>query len=101
VEAYGKAIDACMEDQGVDALIVIVLLQTPPIDERIIHVLTAATGRMIKPIVTVSVGGTYTESYRKVLESKGVPSYNSPLAAVKALERFVTYSRYRESLEAK
>jgi acetyl coenzyme A synthetase (ADP forming)-like protein len=101
VEAYAKAIDTLMKDPGVDALIIVVLLQTPPIDERIIHVLAAAASSGIKPIATISIGGTYTESYRKVLESKGVPSYNSPLAAVKAMERFITYSRYRGQIGVK
>jgi acetate---CoA ligase (ADP-forming) len=101
VEAYEKAIDTYMKDPGIDCLIIVVLLQTPPIDERIIHVLAAAVGNKTKPIATISVGGTYTESYRKVLESKGVPSYNSPLAAMKAVERFITYSKYRAELDRK
>jgi acetyl coenzyme A synthetase (ADP forming)-like protein len=101
VDAYAKAIDTLMKDPGVDALIIVVLLQTPPIDERIIYTLTAAASSRIKPIATISIGGTYTESYRKVLEGKGVPSYNSPLAAVKAMERFITYSRYCEQLGKK
>ncbi len=101
VEAYEKTISLLLKDPGVDVLLVVVLLQTPPIDERIIHVLAAAAGNGKKPLATISVGGTYTESYRKVLESKGVPSYNSPLAAVKAMERFVTYSKYCAELGKK
>jgi len=98
VEGYSKAIDLMMNDSGIDALIIIVLLQTPPIDERIIHVLTTASDSRKKPIATISVGGTYTEAYRKILESKGIPSYNSPRAAVKAMERFVTYSKYYKEI---
>ncbi len=94
VEAYDKAITAMMADPGIDALIIVVLTQTPPIDERIIHVLTKAAQDRKKPVATISIGGTYTEAYRKILESKGVPSYNSPKAAVKAMERLMTYSRY-------
>ncbi len=101
VEAYGKAIDVMMEDPGIDGLIIVVLTQTPPIDERIIHVLTKASDDRRKPIATISIGGTYTESYRKIMESKGVPSYNSPRAAVKAMKKLITYARYRESLEKK
>lgn len=101
VEAYGKAIEVMMMDPGIDALIIIVLTQTPPIDERIIHVLTKASDDKRKPIATISIGGTYTEVYRKILEGKGVPSYNSPQAAVKALERLITYSRYCEQLKKK
>ncbi|MFH1785450.1 MAG: CoA-binding protein [Candidatus Micrarchaeota archaeon] len=101
VEAYEKAIDVMMNDQNVDALIIIVLTQTPPIDERIIHTLAKATDDKRKPIVTISIGGTYTEIYRKILESKGVPSYNSPRAAVEALKKFIIYSSYCECLKKK
>jgi len=99
VEEYEKAIDAFMKDPGIDALVVIVLLQTPPIDERVIHVLSKAVDEKKKPIVTVSVGGSYTEAYMKILEGKGVPSYSSPQAAVKALDKLITYSKYLEQLK--
>jgi acetyl coenzyme A synthetase (ADP forming)-like protein len=99
VEAYGKAIDAMMADPGIDALLIIILTQTPPIDERIIHVMTKASDERTKPIATISIGGTYTEAYRKILESKGVPSYNSPNAAVKAMGKLIIYSRYCEQLK--
>ncbi|MEW6723094.1 MAG: CoA-binding protein [Candidatus Micrarchaeota archaeon] len=98
VESYGRAIEAMMLDPGIDALIIVVLTQTPPIDERIIHVLTKASDDRRKPIATISIGGTYTEAYRKILESKGVPSYNSPKAAVKAMERLMTYAEYRKKI---
>ncbi len=99
VDAYSKAIDVMMDDPNIDALIVIVLTQTPPIDERIIHVITRASDDRRKPMATISIGGTYTEVYRRILESKGVPSYNSPAAAVKAMERLVTYARYQKHLK--
>jgi acetate---CoA ligase (ADP-forming) len=94
VEAYGKAIDAMMADPNIDALLIVVLTQTPPIDERIIHVLTKASDERSKPIATISIGGTYTEAYRKILEGKGVPSYSSPDAAVGAMAKLITYARY-------
>ncbi len=99
IEAYNKAIEAMMKDPNIDALIIIVLTQTPPIDERIIHVLTKASDDRRKPIATISIGGSYTETYRKILESKGVPSYNSPQAAVRAMERLVTYANYLNRLK--
>lgn len=99
VEAYDKAIDLMMEDDGVDALIIIVLMQTPPIDERIIHVLTKYSDDKRKAIATISIGGTYTEGYRRILEGKGVPSYSSPIAAVKAMKSLITYARYRDSMK--
>jgi len=99
VEAYSKAIDVMLADKNIDALVIIILMQTPPIDERIIHVLSRVSDMQKKPIVTISIGGTYTEASRKILEGKGVPSYNSPNAAVKALDRFITYARYCDQLK--
>ena len=98
VDAYRKAIDILMDAPEIDVLVIVVLMQTPPMDERIVHVLTKASDDRRKPIVTISIGGTYTEAYRKILERNGVPSYNSPGAAVKAVERFVTYSEYCKKL---
>ncbi|MBI5224210.1 CoA-binding protein [Candidatus Micrarchaeota archaeon] len=98
VNGYDKSIAAMMNDPNIDVLVVIVLLQTPPVDERVIHVLSKYVDERKKPIITISIGGAYTEAYRKILESKGVPSYNSEKAAIKALERFVTYGKYQESI---
>ena len=99
IEAYQKAIDVLMNAPEIDVLVIIALLQTPPMDERIIHVLTKASDDRRKPIATISIGGTYTEAYRKILESSGVPSYNSPGAAIKAVERAVTYAKYQQQLK--
>jgi acetyl coenzyme A synthetase (ADP forming)-like protein len=99
VEAYSRAIDMMMKDENIDALLIVVLTQTPPIDERIIHVLTKASDERKKPVAVISIGGTYTEAYRKILESKGVPSFNSPAAAVKAMGKLIMYAKYCEQLK--
>lgn len=95
VEGYTKAIEVMQNDPNIDALAIIVLTQTPPIDERILGVLTNASDDQRKPVVTISVGGDYTDGYRKALESRGVPSYGSPLSAIKALKRLVDYAQWR------
>lgn len=92
VEMYERAIEAFMNDKNIDALVIIVLLQTPLIDERILNILVRASDDRRKPIITVSVGGEYTEAHRKMLESRGVPSYNSPKLAVKAMRRLIEYT---------
>lgn len=98
IEGYEKAIEIMMNDQNIDVIVIIVLMQTPPIDERIIHVLSKASDDRRKPIATISIGGTYTEVYRKILEGKGVPSYNSPTAAIRAIKKFINYSKYLEKI---
>ena len=97
IELYEQSIDILMKDENVDGLLINVLFQTPPIDERIINVLVKASDNKKKPIATISVGGEYSEVYRKILESRGVPTYTSPHSAVKAFRRFVEYSeRYKK-----
>lgn len=101
IEAYKKAVDVLMRADEIDILVIIALMQTPPMDERIIHILTKASDDNSKPIATISIGGRYTEAYRQILDSNNVPSYNSPTAAIKAIERLVTYSEYRTHLRKK
>ena len=95
VELYEKSIETFMNDQKIDALIVVVLTQAPPIDERIIGVLTRASDDKRKPVAVIAVGGAYTQTYKKALESRGVPTYDSAQSAVKALKRFVNYAESR------
>ncbi|HLC68856.1 MAG TPA: hypothetical protein VJH24_03370, partial [Candidatus Bilamarchaeaceae archaeon] len=99
VGAYEKAIELAMQDKNIDSLIIIVLYQTPRIDERILGVLTRASDDRRKPVAVISVGGSYTEEKRRVLEGYGVPTYAYPLAAVKALEKLTVYSEYRKTLK--
>ncbi len=99
VNGYDKSISIMMNDPNIDAIVVIVLLQTPPVDERVVHVLSTYVDERKKPIIPFSIGGAYTEAYRKIIEGKGIPSYNSEKAAIKALERFITYSKYIEDID--
>ncbi len=101
IESYKKAVEVLMKADEIDILVIIALMQTPPMDERIIHILTKASDDNSKPIASISIGGNYTEAYRKILDSNNVPSYNSPTAAIKAIERLVTYSEYRSHLKKK
>lgn len=99
VEKYASAVEAFMKDADMDAIIIDVLFQVPPIDERLLKVLIRASDDKRKPIVVVAMGGAYTERQRKMLESNGVPTYSNPLAAVKAVKKLFEYSQYRKTLE--
>lgn len=94
VELYDKAVEELSNDGGVDFIVICVLLQTPAMNEKIINVLTKAAEDRRKPVAVVSVGGAYTEAYRKILEGRGVPTFESPHAAVRAVAKFIEYSNY-------
>jgi acyl-CoA synthetase (NDP forming) len=101
VDAYDKAIEVMMADPNIDSLAIVLLTQTPPMDERIIGVLTRASDDRRKAVVTISVGGAYTQAYQRALESKGVPSYNSPLSAIKALHMLTNYAAWKGKTKKK
>jgi len=92
VDDYKKSIEIVLNDPNVDGIFIDVLFQTPNMNEGIIDILNSASEDRRKPIVVTAVGGTFTEGYRKILESSGVPTYGAPLAAVKAMKKMVDYS---------
>ena len=98
---YEKAIDIAYNDPTVDALIVITLFQTVSLDSRVVDVVVSAAERGRKPVVTIALGGEYTEMQRRALETSGVPSYSSPNAAARSLAKLVEYSRFVKGTRAK
>ncbi|VVB76998.1 Acetate--CoA ligase [ADP-forming] II subunit alpha [uncultured archaeon] len=93
---YGDALTAVSADENTDILIVIALFQTPGADSKVAAELVHQKGDMDKPMVVISVGSDYTGLHKKILESGGVPVYESPSAAAKALEALFEYGRFRD-----
>jgi acetyl coenzyme A synthetase (ADP forming)-like protein len=89
---YKKALDALLADKNVDSIIVIVLFQAPALDSSILDIVVSASEQGKKPIFAVAVGGDYTNESRKVWDRYGIPSYDSPDFAVRALKKFTDYS---------
>jgi len=98
IEAYQRTVEIFMNAKEIDILLIIALMQTPAMDERIVHVLIKASDDRRKPIASINIGGAYTEGIRKILDSGGVPTYESPAAAAKAIKKLVTYSEYAKKL---
>lgn len=98
VRRYEQSIELVMQDRNIDCLLIVVLYQTPPIDERLLGVLIRASDDKRKPVTVVSVGGDYTEKNRKILEGYGVPTYSSPMAAAKALRKLADYANFRKRI---
>ncbi len=92
-ERYKVAINAALKDYGVDILLLIVLYQTPLVSTDIVDVIVETNDLCRKPIVCISTGGEFTETLKKSLESNGVPCYNFPEDAVRAIEKFVQYHK--------
>ncbi len=88
---YKLAIEACIEDNNIDVLLIILLYQTPLITTDVIDVITEINDLKKKPIIVVSTGGEFTEVLKKNLEMNGVPTFTFPEDAVKSIKQLVNY----------
>ncbi|MFA5050301.1 MAG: CoA-binding protein [Candidatus Micrarchaeia archaeon] len=89
---YEKSIEIFMDDPLIDSIAIVVLFQAPALDERLLDILVNFSNDKRKPIVVIAVGGTYTLQNRTILEGYGVPTYNDPVSAIKALKKLTDYS---------
>lgn len=97
-ERFRVALDALSNDPNVDAIMAITLFQTPGADERVAASIIAQGAKKMKPLVAVSTGSAYTKSHTALIESAGVPVYDSPDIAARALAALISYSRYKKGI---
>lgn len=94
---FEAALDAMMNDNNVDAIMAIALFQTPGADSRVASALIHYGTMMRKPLVVVSMGGSYTKAHKAMIQSGGVPVYDSPGEAADALAALTNYTKFRDS----
>jgi len=93
-----KATQFVLEDEGVDAVLVILTPQAmtnPNATAKEISLLTAATS---KPILCAWLGGQSMHEADDILVDAGIPSYKTPEQAIRAFMTLVAYSRNLETL---
>ncbi|HVC57990.1 MAG TPA: CoA-binding protein [Candidatus Acidoferrales bacterium] len=95
---YTDALSVVGDDPNVDAILAIVLFQTPGADSRLASSLVSFAAKMKKPMVGLSVGGSYTHAHRQMMENAGMPVYESPDDAAGSLAALINYSRYRKGI---
>ena len=97
-ERYGKAIEICLDDPGVDGAIVILTPQAMTAPTLVAEELIRAAANSKKPILTSWMGGTQVEEARQVLKEGGIPDFNMLEDAVDAFSFIGTYMRNQRLL---
>jgi len=92
---YRCSIEACMQDQNIDGLLVILLFQPPNIESDVVQHVIELRAKYKKPMVVCSAGGQYTEIHRDILERSGIPTYPTPDRAIKALAILNKYAQIK------
>ena len=90
-EAYEIALDACIKDKNIDAILCISLYQTPLLTTNVVEIISGAHRRTKKPIISVSTGAEFTKNLAEALRDTGVPVFNFPESAIKAMDKLAGY----------
>ncbi|HEX7479614.1 MAG TPA: GNAT family N-acetyltransferase [Polyangiales bacterium] len=97
-ERYAAAMQLCLADARVDAVLVLLTPQTMTRPEEIANMVVAAASRTRKPVLACLMGGPQVEAARAELVAHAVPSFESPEAAVEAFALLVAYRDNQELL---
>lgn len=79
---YDAVLATLQEDDGVDAILLLVQLQTPGTTESVVGIAQRWSREGIKPIVVCSIGGSYSWEVLKRFEERCIPAYNSLKRAI-------------------
>ncbi len=94
-ERYSDALSVLSTDDNIDIFVIITLFQTPGADSRAAASLISFKEKTDKPMIDISIGAEYTRMHRIMMESSGLPVYDSPLAAISSLSALLKYSIYK------
>jgi len=84
-EQYDKALELVNKDPNVDGILCLALFQTPFVTEKLVDIVEKWSKHGEKPMVVVSIGGTYTQKMIKEMEKRRIAIYPSIWRGVKAL----------------
>ncbi len=93
-DRYKVVLDILLPRDDVDAVVVGALPQVPGITPKLADYLAEAR-KYGKPIIAISIGSKEAERFKDLLEDKGIPVFESPERAARALRALYLYSKIR------
>ncbi len=89
-DRYAAALHACAEDPNVDGIVVVLTPQVmTPCEEIAKSLIESAKTHPLVPIVASFMGGPHVRSARALLAAAGIPSLETPEAAVSAMAKLL------------
>jgi len=95
---YSDALSIISRDPNIDMFIVIALFQTPGADSSVAEKLIYFKKNIEKPMIVVTTGSDFTQTHKIMMESSGLPVYDSPMAAASALAELYKYWKYKNKI---
>ncbi len=97
-QRYRDAVGICMEDPGVDGVLVILTPQAMTQPLEVAKLLVEDAGKFSKPLLTSWMGASQTMDGRAQFVQAGIPSFSNPEAAVEAYSYITAYYRNQRLL---
>jgi len=97
-ERYSAAVDACLDDPGVDGLLVILTPQAMTAPNEVAAAVGAIARQHKKPVLCSWMGQTQVAEGRSSLVEAGLPIFHTPEAAVEAFASLTAYYRNQQLL---
>ncbi len=98
VRRYSEAIEICLEDEGVDGILVIFTPQGAARAHELAEALVRIAAKVEKPIIATFMGGRESQEGRDILSRNNIPNYYTPEAAVRTYLYMYSYERNLEIL---
>ncbi len=92
-ERYTKAAEICLQDPGVDGLLVIYTPQDFADAGELAAALISRAATTDKPLLTAWMGGREVQKGRELMVQQGIPSYETAEAAVRTYIYMTQYER--------
>jgi acyl-CoA synthetase (NDP forming) len=98
-EMFAKVLRILIEATEVDGVIVMPFHQAPPILDDAVESIAETHKGCLKPILACDVGGTeMAEEFRARFEKYGIPAYETPERAARAMYALAKYGQYLQSV---
>ncbi len=98
VKRYVEAIRICIEDEGVDGILVIYTPQGEASPRKLAQAIVKLSAKRRKPILASFIGGKKVATGLKILNERDTPAYASPEQAVRSYMYMCQYARNLEQL---
>ena len=92
-DRFAKAVEIVLKDKNVDAVLVILTPQAMTDPTATAQAVGTAAGHAHKPVLAAWMGGRVVAEGIQLLNTAGIPTYNTPEKAVRAFMHLVSYAR--------
>ncbi len=99
VGRFRRTVEVCLQDPGINGLLVMTAPQALTDPTAIAEALTQMLSGRRCPIFTVWMGGRDVERGREIFNRAGIPTYETPEQAVRAFWHLVSYKQNLELMQ--